>query len=158
MGLFNFSHNNASWTQLRLMWRKPSIVFWGRLQGPTKVTPIVAARIDEEGGMVCVSVISTMSSVLSQYVDTFPQTPLWNPSEGQKRAPFFIGYNLTIYVAGKKRATRTCSGNVSTRRMSSTSPIHNPFARDSDGILPFRREPKQDKQMVTQLFPAVLVR
>ena len=46
--------------------RKPGIVFSGRLHGPTNVTPIVAARMVEDGGIICESVIFTMSSVFKQ--------------------------------------------------------------------------------------------
>jgi len=83
------------------MCKKPGMVFSSKFPSPTKVMPIVVARIEEEGSIIWACVICAMSLVFKQYVDTFPHNPLCIFAEGQEQAPFFLGYNLTIYVAGK---------------------------------------------------------
>lgn len=82
--------------------------------GPTKVMPIVAAKCCAGGGISDPVTISPKSVGLSLYVETFPQSPLFIVFLSQKHAPFFFGYILTMYAAGKYLATRILSGKVST--------------------------------------------
>ena len=46
-----------------------------------------------------------------------------------------MGYNLTMYAAGKYLTTRIRSGKVSMRSCNGTSPTHIPLANDSGGNL-----------------------
>jgi hypothetical protein len=48
--------------------------------------------------------------------------------------PFFFGYSLTMYVAGKWHATKIHSGSDNTFNSNGTSPIHMPFANDNAGV------------------------
>ena len=97
-----------------------------------------------------------MSAMFKWYVETFLRTPLCKPAEGQARAPFFAGYSLMMYAAGKNLATSTHSGSVSMRRMIGISPTHKPLARDKAGVFLQLREDRQDQHTVACEWPATL--
>ena len=155
--LFSLNHSRASWMRLWLTHKKPGIVLWGKFFGPTKVMPMVEVRMAEEGGITWLLDRCAIWSVLRWYVETLPHKPLWRP-DAQLHVPFFLGYSLTMYAAGKKQETKRHSGRVSTLSSSGTSPIHIPFASDIAGVLFFLKSSVQELQMLAITSPLASTR
>jgi len=74
-------------------------------------------------------------------------------AEAHVQAPFFLGYNLTTYTAGKYHATRMHSGRVRIRSSIGTSPIHISFANNKGGVLSCCSMDEQEAQTVASECP-----